>query len=110
MQEWNEEHVIAFTAGILAAIKTGNTQFLKEKLKDKFYLLYDKKGKWKLNDKLFVNILNWDGSVKGLVEVDEWRLENNQMVLYNHHFVEFNNNDRIYVNFKDNKYEFLSLK
>lgn len=110
MQEWNEEHVIAFTAGILAAIKTGNTQFLKEKLKDKFYLLYDKKGKWKLNDKLLVNILNWDGFVKGLVEVDEWRLENNQMVLYKHQFVEFNNNDRIYVNFKDNKYEFLSLK
>ena len=66
MAKWNEDHVIAFTEGILAAIKIGDTQFLKDKLGDKYFNLYNNKNQWKLSKDLLVNIKKWDGTAQQL--------------------------------------------
>ena len=110
MAKWNKEHVIAFTEGILAAIKIGDLTFLKEKLGDKYYTLYDKKNKWKLSKELLVNIKKWEGTAQQLDGLDEYKRVNNKLVLEEHRFVKYNPTDKLYVKFTNKQYEFLCIK
>jgi hypothetical protein len=110
MAKWNKEHVIAFTEGILAAIKIGDTQFLKEKLGDKYFALYNKKNQWKLSKDLLANIKKWDGTAQQLDGLDEWKYVNNKYVLEEHRFIKYNTTDKVYVKFENNKYELLCIK
>ena len=110
MAKWNEDHVIAFTEGILAAIKIGDTQFLKDKLGDKYFNLYNNKNQWKLSKDLLVNIKKWDGTAQQLDGVNQWKRENNKLVLEEQRFVKYNSTDKVYVKFENNKYELLCIK
>jgi hypothetical protein len=106
---WNNYHAYAFVEGILAAIKLGNYQFLKDKLGEKYDILFDKKGKWKLSQSLYSSILNWDGVVQGIDGIDHYSYENGKFVLHKERFVKFNSENKIYYNFENQKYEFLKI-
>lgn len=110
MEKWNPEHVIAFTEGILAAIKIGDLTFLKEKLGDKYYTLYDKKNQWKLSKELLVNIKKWEGTAQQLDGLNEYKYINKKLVLEEHRFVKYNPTDKVYVKFTNKQYEFLCIK
>jgi hypothetical protein len=110
MAKWNKDHIIAFTEGILAAIKIGDTQFLKENLGDKYFALYDKKNQWKLSKDLLANIKKWDGTAQQLDGVNKWRRVNNELVLEEQRFIKYNPTDKVYVKFENNKYELLCIK
>ena len=111
MAKWNKEHVIAFTEGILAAIKIGDLTFLKEKLGDKYYTLYDKKNKWKLSKDLLENIKKWDGTAQQLDGVDRFiHIGYDEITVEEHRFVKYNPTDKVYVKFTNNQYEFLCIK
>lgn len=108
ISKWDDKHAIAFSSGILAAIKIGDKKFLKEKLGDKYTSMYDKKGKWKLSKLLLTNIMKWDGSSYGLI--NEVIYETNNKLPRTEQVVKFNDNDKLMVKFQNNKYEFLSFK
>jgi hypothetical protein len=108
ISKWDDKHAIAFSSGILAAIKIGDKKFLKEKLGDKYTSMYDKKGKWKLSKLLLSNIMKWDGSSYGLI--NEVIYETNNKLPRTEQVVKFNDNDKLMVKFQNNKYEFLSFK
>lgn len=106
--KWDDKHAIAFSSGILAAIKIGDKKFLKEKLGKKYTSIFDKNGKWKLNKMLLSNIMKWDGSSYGLI--NEVIHDNNIKSTRTEQVVKFNDDDKIMVKFQNNKYEFLSFK
>jgi len=108
ISKWDDKHAVAFSSGILAAIKVGDKAFLKAKLGDKYSSLYDKKGKWKLNKTLLSSIMKWDGSSYGLM--NELTFEPNKNDPKIEKVVQFNENDKLMVKFQNNKYEFLSFK
>jgi len=108
--KWNEDHVIAFTEGILAAIKIGDLTFLKEKLGDKYYTLYDKKNRWKLSKDLLVNIKKWEGKSGQLDGVNRYKHIDNKFVLEEERYVKYNSTDKLYIKFTNKKYELLCIK
>jgi len=110
MAKWNNDHVIAFTEGILAAIKIGDTKFLKEKLGDKYYTLYDKKNQWKLSKELLVNIKNWEGKAQQLDGVNRYTHRDNKTIYEEERFVRYNKSEKVYVKFENKQYEFLCIK
>ena len=110
MAKWNKDHVIAFTEGILAAIKIGDTKFLKDNLGDKYNLLYDNKNRWKLNKSLLANIKEWDGTAEQLDGVDRFIHRGDETTVVEERFVKYNSTDKVYVKFTNNQYEFLCIK
>ena len=108
--KWNKDHVVAFTEGILAAIKINDVGFLKEKLGDKYYMLYDKKGHWKLSKELLGNIKKWEGTAEQLDGVDKFTYIDGKSVFEEERFVRYNPTDKVYVKFTNNQYEFLCIK
>jgi hypothetical protein len=107
---WDDKHGVAFSAGILAAIKIGNKAFLKEKLGSKYSTLYDKKGNWKLSKTLLKNVMNWDGSSYGLINDAQIIDEKDKTTKLLSKEFKFNDSDKLLVVFHDNKYEFLTFK
>ena len=110
INEFNNQHVIAFTEGILAAIKLGNTQFLKSKLGDQYYILFDKKDRWKLNATIYKDILKWDGTTQDMTIVHGLSIRNGESFYYDEQYVNFNLNDKLYVKNENNKYTLVCIK
>ena len=110
INEYNNQQVIAFTEGILAAIKLGNTQFLKSKLGDQYDILFDKKNRWKLKSSIYKDILNWDGTTQGMTMVHGLSIRNGESFYYDEQYVNFNLNDKLYVKNENNKYTLVCIK
>ena len=108
--KWNKDHALDFVEGILAAIKNDDRKFLKEKLGEKYYNLYNKKGQWILSKEILNNIKNWDGSTYGLTNATIISLDNGKWNTTINKYIQFNSKDKVYVDYTNNKYDFLCIK
>jgi hypothetical protein len=108
--KWNRDHAIDFVEGILVAIKNDDKKFLKEKLGDNYYKLYNKKGQWISNKEILKNIKNWDGSSYGLTNSIETNINNGKSTTTIYKYIQFNSTDKFYVDYTNNKYDFLCIK